>query len=220
MSRQLHLFIASIGLTFLLTSGLPAQSGIITTVAGTGVAGTAGVGGPATNAQVVPAGICVDSADNVYIVDPPTNRVLRVDASTGILTLVAGNGTAGSTGDNGPATLASLNAPRGVALDSVGNLFIVEFQGNRVRRVDAITGIITTFAGTGLSGFSGDGGPAISATLNLPFAIAFDSGGNLYIADMGNARVRQVNPVLGTIQTVAGNGTTVSSPDGSMELPN
>jgi hypothetical protein len=96
----------------------------------------------------------------------------------------------------------------------------VEFQGNRVRRVDAATGIITTFAGTGNAGFSGDGGPAINATLNLPFAIAFDTGGNLYIADAGNARVRQVNPVLGTIQTVAGNGTTVSSPDGSMELPN
>ncbi len=218
MSRLLRLFIAFTCVTLILTAPLPAQTGIITTVAGTGVAGTAGVGGPAANAQIVPAGICVDSADNMYIADPASNRVLRVDASSGTLTLVAGNGTAGSSGDNGLATQASLNAPRGVAVDRAGNLFIVEFQGNRVRRVDAGTGIITTFAGTGSSGFSGDGGPAVNATLYLPFAITFDSAGYLYIADAGNARVRQVDPVLGTITTVAGNGTNVSAPDGYMAI--
>jgi sugar lactone lactonase YvrE len=156
----------------------------------------------------------LDSADNLYIPDPTTNRVLRVAASTGILTLVAGNGTRGSGGDNGPATQASLNGPYSVAVDPAGNLFILEYNGNRVRRVDAGTGIITTFAGTGGTGFSGDGGPALGATFNFPIAIALDPAQNMYIADMGNARVRRIDAQTGIIKTVAGNGTSGFTPDG------
>src|ERR1051326_2866962 len=120
---------------------LPAQTGIITTIAGNGTSGTAGVGGPAVNAQVVPGAIAIDSSDNLYIAE--SYRVLRVDASTGVLTLVAGTGTAGPSGDGGPATAATVNGVRGLAIDAAGNLYIAEFLGNRVRRVDGQTGIIT-----------------------------------------------------------------------------
>src|SRR5690242_651532 len=156
-----------------LVPALPAQTGLINTVAGNGTSGMAGVGGLAINAQVSgQGGVAVDSGDNLYIADIPYNRVLRVDAASGILSVVAGNGVAASSGDNGPATQASVNAPYVLAFDSARNLLIVEFQGHRIRRVDALTGIITTIAGNGTPGFSGDGGPAISASLDYPDAIA------------------------------------------------
>ncbi len=202
--------------TLLLSSSLlSANDGLITTIAGTGQGGSLATGIPATTAQLItPDGICADASNNLFIADSGNNRVVRVDAVTGLLTLVAGNGAASSTGDGGPAALASINHPMGVALDGAGNLYISEIQGYRIRRVDAQTGVITTIAGTGTSGFNGDGGPAQSAAVNNPVGIAFDSNGNLYFVDMGNSRVRRIDAQTGTITTVAGNGTTTSAPDG------
>jgi len=192
-----------------------AQTGTIVTIAGTGMYGTAGVGGPAVNAELSsPGGIAIDSADNLYIADGSNNRVVRVDAATGILTLVAGNGAAVYGGDGGPAAQASIYEPGGLALDAAGNLFIVEFPSHRIRRVDSQTGIITTFAGNGTAAFSGDGGPAANASLKYPTDLAFDSAGNLFIADSGNARIRRVDAQSGIITTVAGNGTYAVTPDG------
>jgi sugar lactone lactonase YvrE len=192
-----------------------ADSGLIATIAGSGLAGAGGVGGPAANAQLTsPGGIGLDSAENLFIVDSGNNRVVRVDAVTGILTLAAGNGTAASGGDGGPAAQASINHPFAVAVDGAGNLFISEFNSHRIRRVDAQTGIITTVAGNGTMSWSGDGGPAASASLSLPMGIALDSAQNLYIADGGNFRIRRVDAQTGIITTVAGNGVSGSTADG------
>lgn len=209
-----HLTIGSF-LILAASAALPvafAQTGLINTIAG---GGTGGVGGPATNAQLNgPLGIRVDSSDDLYIADNGSNRVLRVDSATGVLTLVAGNGAAASSGDFGPATQASVYSPRDIAFDAAGDLFIAEMGGHNIRRVDAATGIITTVVGNGTAGFSGDGGPASSAQLNLPTGVVFDASGNMYIADSGNKRIRRVDALTGVITTVAGNGTTGVSPDG------
>ena len=151
--------------------------------------------------------VAADRAGNVFFVDQ--NTVLRLDAATGILTLVAGNGTPGFSGDNGPATSAQLNGPAGVAVDSAGNLYIADTGNHRIRKVS--NGVITTVAGNGTPGFSGDNGPATSAQLYNPVGVAVDSAGNLYIADAGNNRIRKVSN--GVITTVAGNGTCGFSGD-------
>ena len=187
--------------------------GIITTVAGNGVLGYSGDGGPATSAQLAPIGLAVDSAGNLYIGDG-TLRVRKVLPS-GIITTIAGNGTFGYSGDGGPGTSAQITVPSGLAVDSAGNLFILDTENNRVRRVTA-DGIITTVAGNGVPGYSGDGGPASDAQLGItnrihginPTGLAFDGAGNLYIADDGNVRVRKVTPA-GIISTVAGSGRTL-----------
>jgi hypothetical protein len=129
---------------------------------------------------------------NLFIADTWNNRIRRVDAVTGIITTVAGDSIQGFSGDGGPATSASLNSPYGVALDALGNLFIADSSNCRVRRVDAATGIITTVAGDGNWGFSGDGGPATSASLSGPFGVTVDALGNLFMADYYNNRVRIV----------------------------
>ena len=185
---------------------------IITTVTGDGGGGYGGDGGPATGAGLTwPAGSTMDAAGNLYIADQNNSRVRKVDPN-GIITTVAGNGTPGYSGDGGVASSAELNDPSDVATDSSGNLYIVEYLGARVRKVSP-GGIITTVAGNGTSGYSGDGGPATSAELSGPIGIAVDSAGNLYIADQYNNRIRMVN-LNGTIVTVAGNGTSGFSGDG------
>jgi trimeric autotransporter adhesin len=181
---------------------------------------------PASTASISPSGIAAAPNGDVYFGDRETNVVYRL--SSGGLTVVAGNGQAGFSGDGGLATQASLNQPWGLAIDKVGNLYIGDVQNARVRKVDA-SGVITTVAGNGQSGFSGDGGPAINASFGwgqttfttnggaLPAqysgGIAVDSNGVLYIADFGNSRVRQVG-LNGTITTVAGTGSTQASGDG------
>jgi sugar lactone lactonase YvrE len=185
------------------------SGGVITTVAGNGTSGFSGDGGSATNAELsFPEAIAVDNAGNLYIADTDNNRVRKV--SGGVISTVAGNGTAGYSGDGGVATSAQLSLPEGVAVDSVGNLYIADSLNSRIRRVSA--GNITTFAGNGSSGFSGDGGPAGSAALAQPDGVTVDSAGNLYIADTENSRIRKV--VAGVITTVAGNGQTGYSGDG------
>ncbi len=185
-----------------------AATGIITTVAGTGTPGYSGDNGPATSAELDdPTSISVDSGDNLYILDRGNYRIRKVSAATGVITTVAGTGTQGYSGDNGPATSAGLDDPAAIAVDSTGNLFIADGYGDRVRRVDAVTGVITTVAGNGIAGYGGDNGPATSAQLNVPGSIAVDAAGNLYIADGYNYRLRKVNAATGVITTVAGSGT-------------
>ena len=187
-------------------------SGTITTVAGTGVYGYSGDGGPATSAQIYfPHGIVLDGSGNLYFSDSYNHRIRKV-SSSGIITTVAGTGTAGYSGDGGPATSAQLNTPHGVALDGSGNLYIGDYSNNRVRKVSP-SGIITSVAGTGAAGYSGDGGPATSAQLYYPDGVFMDGSGNIYIADESNHRVRKVSP-SGIIATVAGNGTRGYSGDG------
>jgi sugar lactone lactonase YvrE len=176
-------------------------AGRITTIAGTGTAGFSGDGGPATSARLnTPHGIAVDGAGNVYIADPPNQRIRKVDTS-GRITTVAGNGSSGYNGDGIPATSARLNYPKGVEIGPDGLLYIADNNNHRVRKVDA-AGIIRTVAGTGSSGFSGDGGPATAARLAEPRNIAFGPDGSLYIVDQINDRIRRVTPG-GTITTFA-----------------
>jgi len=179
-------------------------SGIITTVAGNGTRGFSGDSGPATDAMIYPADVAVDNAGNLFIADSDNYRIRKVDPS-GIITTVAGNGTWGFSGDGGPATDAMISYAMDVAMDSTGNLFITDYNNNRIRKVD-LSGIITTVAGNGTRGFNGDGGPATDAMLRDPNTVALDSGGNLFIADYYNHRIRKVDP-SGIITTVAGNGT-------------
>ncbi|MGE7271105.1 fibronectin type III domain-containing protein [Brevibacillus panacihumi] len=187
-------------------------SGQISTVAGTGSLGFSGDEGPATSAQLNrPYGVAVDDSGNLYISDYFNNRIRKVDAS-GKISTVAGTGTRGYSGDGGPATLAQLYYPTGVAVDSSGSLYIVDNANNRIRKVDT-SGQISTVAGMGTSGYSGDGGPATSAQLNYPNGVTVDSNGNLYIADSSNHRIRKVD-TSGTISTVAGNGNLGYSGDG------
>jgi PKD repeat protein len=185
------------------------SSGIITTVAGTGTAGYSGDGGQATSAQLDgPVGVGVDAQGSVYIADQGNQRIRKL--SGGIITTVAGTGTAGFLGDGGQATSAQLNSPFGVAVDGQGNLYIADASNHRVRKVSG--GIITTVAGTGTSGYSGDGGQATSAQISEPVGVAVDGQGNLYIADYDNQRIRKVSG--GIITTVAGTGTLGFSGDG------
>jgi trimeric autotransporter adhesin len=189
-----------------------ASTGIISTFAGTGIAGYNGDGGPATSAQVFyPIGMALDPAGEVIFADTGNNRVRKIDLSGNVST-IAGNGTAGYTGDGGPATQASLDGPNYVTYDAAGNLYISDRYNNVVRKVDT-TGIITTYAGNGTAGFCGDGGPATSACLNAPKGLTTDSSGDLYITDGLNVRIRGVN-AAGTISTIAGNGQKGFSGDG------
>ena len=188
---------------------------IITTVAGAGGLGFIGDGGPATKALLdLPSGVALDREGNLFIADWGYSSVRRVDALTGSITTVAGTGVQGSTGDGGPATSALMVHPTAVAVDRAGNLFIVDWDDSRVRRVDAVTGVITTVAGTGEDGFQGDGGPATNARLSFPQGVAVDIVGNLFISDWGNNRIRMVNTATGLISTIAGTGEEGSGGDG------
>jgi len=165
----------------------------------------------ATDAPVyLPRGVAVDAAGNLFLADASNNRIRRVDASTKMITTVAGNGTAGYSGDGGAATVAMINNPGGIALDGAGNLYFVDSNNSVIRRVDAVSGIITTVAGNGTSGYTGDGGAAIAAELSFSDGnggLAFDTAGNLYIADTGNNVIREVNTATpSTISTVVGTG--------------
>ncbi len=183
----------------------------VSTVAGNGLLSRSGDGGAAISAQLnAPLGVALDTQGNLYIADTSNNQVRKVTPA-GVISTIAGTGTAGSAGDGNAATAAQLNAPQGLAVDSAGALYIADVQNHKVRKVAG--GIITTFAGSGTAGFGGDGGSAGSAQLNLPMGVAVDAAGNVYIAEFGNNRVRKVT-VNGNIDTLAGSGANGYSGDG------
>ena len=181
-------------------------TGIITTVVGEGGNnGDDGDGGPATAAHIDgPKGIIFDANWNLLIADSGNAKIRRVDAATGVITTIAGTGETGLSGDGGPATAAQLDEPRTLALAPDGSIYFTEPKANKVRRIDP-SGIITTFAGTGKAGFSGDGGPATKAQLNFNRGVNVDGAGTVWIADSLNQRIRKVD-AAGIITTAAGNG--------------
>ncbi len=222
---------------------ITASTSIITTIAGTGIAGFSGDGGQATSANIkLPSGVNLDSSLNVYFSDFGGFFVIRkITVSTGVISTVAGTGsTSGAyNGDNIQATAATLNVPFDVVLDSYNNLYISDRINNRIRKVDASTGVITTVVGTGTASSSGDGGAATSATINQPCFSRFDSSGNYYISECEGNRVRKVITVttdiptstpsvqptyypslsphsISVISTIAGTGTASYSGDGSL----
>lgn len=195
--------------------------GIISTVAGDHAVGRpdigfAGDGGPATQALLNgPTGIAVDASGTIYFIDQGNHRIRRI-APNGIVATIAGNGTPGDSGDGGPATRAQFNFGAGIGpnltVDARGNVYVADINNHRVRRI-SIDGIVTTVAGTGRAGYSGDGGPGLAAQLSLPFGVALDRAGRLLIADSGNSRIRAVDNE-GVIRTFAGNGRLDYTGDG------
>jgi len=187
---------------------ITASTGIITTVAGDGAAGFAGDNAAGTAAKLFqPQNIALDAAGNLYIADTDNERIRRVDAATGVITTVAGNGTAGYGGDGLLATALTteLNQPAALAFDASGNWYIADAQNNRIRAVSASTGIITTVAGSGVVGDTGDGASAKAAELDAPSGLAVDPAGNIYIADTQNNAIRKVSSASGLISTIARN---------------
>jgi hypothetical protein len=201
------------GSTTVTIAGVAIKAGDIATVAGNGTRNYSGDGGPATSAELEPIAVAVDTTGNIYIADLYSSRIREVTASTGIISTVAGDGTAGYSGDGGAATSAELNHPDGVAVDTAKNIYIADDGNNRVRKVTFSTGFISTVAGNGTAGYAGDGGPPTSAELNGPGGLAADSAGNIYIGDYLNNRIRWVASTS-VISTVAGNGTAGYAGDG------
>src|SRR5947207_6497367 len=190
---------------------------VITTAVGTVDAGFAAASGPATAALLNgPFDVAFDRAGNLCFADPFNPRIRRVDARSGGITTVAGNGEPGYSGDGGPAMRASLTGPYGIAMDRAGNIFVADRLNRRVRRIDAANGTITTLAGTGEPAYSGDGGPAARAGLAEPNGLALDAEErHLYIADVADHRVRIVGLSAGTIDTFAGIGQAEHGGDGA-----
>lgn len=184
------------------------KSGVITTVAGTGgKSGYGGDGGLATKAGFKePNGLCLDRAGKMYVADVADQRVRVVDLKTGVITTFAGDGTKKSAGDGGPLAKATFAGPRAVAVGPDGLVYVVEREGNSVRRADPAKGTIERFAGTGKKGFAGDGGKALDATFDGPKEIDIDAAGNVYVVDTENEAIRAINAKTGVITTVAGKG--------------
>lgn len=193
-------------LIFAVTFSLPASAQIITTIVGTGYGGYSGDNGPAISCELkFPYSTALDAAGNLYIADGGNNCVRKVDKATGIITTIAGTGVFGYNGDNIPGSSATLSSPSSIAFDATGNIYISDNGNHRIRKINS-AGIITTVAGTGMYGFSGDNGPATDAQIYSPHGIAFDGDSNLYICDDLNRRIRMVN-TSGTITTVVGTGS-------------
>lgn len=207
-----YLRICTVLLPFLLIH-LAGSAQIITTIAGSGFNGNTGNNGPALCAGILyPPDVYVDPAGNIYIAT--SNSVRKVDGATGIITTIAGSDSYGYGGDGGPATQALFKFIIGICGDGSGNLYIAEYSGHRIRKINTATGIVTTVAGNGTAGYSGDGGPAINAAINTPHGIRVDKLGNIYFADTYNNRIRKINVATGIITTVAGTGSPTHTGDG------
>ena len=186
----------------------------ITRTAGLQSAGYDGDDGSALDARfAMPVGVVPDAYGNLIIADTGNNRIRKVAATTGMITTIAGTGVVGSEGDGGAAVNAALNKPMRPALDAFGNIYFADSLNNKIRRIDAVSGLITTMAGTGTAGFSGDDGPAVSASLNSPSGVRFGTDGGMYVSDTGNNRIRKIG-ANGIIVTIAGSGAAATSGDG------
>ena len=187
------------------------------TAAGPAVSTLIGTGSPGYSDREVnnPYGLTIGPDRALYFCDLDNQRIRRLDLSTRQTTTIAGNGQKAYSGDGGPAASASLNMPHEIQFDAAGNLYIAERDNHVVRKVDAKTGVVSTVAGTGVPGFSGDGGPATRAQLRQPHSIAVDRAGRLLICDVGNHRVRQLDLSSGTIETYGGTGERLPTPDGA-----
>ena len=197
-------------LTLAVSSRAAAQAKSVATFAGTGVAGY--------SAQQInnPYGLVTGPDGAIYFCDLDNQRIRKIDPATRRMVTVAGNGTRGYSGDGGPATAASLNMPHEIEFDASGHFYLAERDSHVIRKVDGKTGIISTFAGTGTAGFSGDGGPASSAQLRQPHSIAIDPAKTfLLICDIGNHRIRRVELATGVIETFGGTGERQPTPDGA-----
>ena len=184
-------------------------AGNLSTVAGTGTQGFSGDGGPAIKAQLdAPSAVVLDSAGNLFIADTHNHRIRRIDAATYVITTIAGTGIAGFSGDGGPATMAALASPLGLAIGPANLLYLADSRNHRVRSIDLQTGVITTVAGGATQGFSGDGNAAINARLDTPSGLAIDSNRNVFVADTENHRVRRIDATDHTITTVAGSSAS------------
>jgi sugar lactone lactonase YvrE len=191
------------------------STGILTTVVGDGTKGFAGDGGPATSARIdEPYGLALDRENHLFFVDRLNRRVRRVDARTGLISTVAGDGTKTFSGDGGPATKAGLVEPNGIALDRTGRLYIADVADQRVRVVDLNTGIISTFAGTGKRAHEGDGGPASKASIAGPRAVEVGPDGTVWVLEREGNTLRAVDPGTGLISTRAGTGKKGYTGDG------
>lgn len=205
--RFVVLCLTAAGMLGASESLLSAEEWRITTVAGTGVETDNGRAGSAKTVNLgQPFGVEIGPDDALYITEVANHRVWRLDRKAGELKVIAGTGRKGYSGDGGLATEADMNEPYEIRFDAAGHLFVVEMRNHIVRRIDAKTGRITTVAGTGTEGFSGDGGPAIQAQLKVPHGLVLDGRGGLYIADIGNNRIRRVDLETGMIDTFAGTG--------------
>lgn len=206
---------SSLLLALAFLPSLRAEEWTISTIAGTGEAGFKGDGGPAREAQVDnPFGITRGPDGALYFCEYTGQRIRKID-SKGIITTIAGTGEVGYSGDGGPALSATFNKPHEVRFDPKGDLYLTDMVNHAIRKIDMKTGIITTFAGTGQAGYSGDGGPADKAQLKQPHSLQFGPGGDLYICDIGNHVIRRVDMKTGIISTFSGTGKAGDTPDGA-----
>ncbi len=194
---------------------IDAKSGTVSTFAGTGVAGFSGDGGPADRAQFrQPHSIAFDASGNLLVCDIQNARIRAINLKTGLISTYAGTGERGATPDEGPLEGAALNGPRSIDTDADGNVYLALREGNAVFKIDRQTRRLTRIAGTGETGYSGDGGPARAAKLNGPKGIAYSPDGSVYIADTESHIIRRIDLKSGTISTVMGTGTRGDGPDG------
>ena len=202
----------------LLAAHTPLAAATLRTIAGTGVKGFSGDGGPANAAQINnPFGVVRGPDGNLWFCEYGGQRI-RTISSSGTIRTVAGNGQTGYTGDGGPATAASLNQPHEIRFDRAGDLYIVDMQNHAVRKVVLSTGLITTIAGTGKKGFTGDHGPALAATLAGPKGLTVGRDGRVYLVDTENHAIRVIDPQTQLITTVVGMGKLADGPDGDSPL--
>jgi sugar lactone lactonase YvrE len=198
---------------------MPLATGVIETVVGTGVKGYTGDGGPALQALLSEPFMCAfDAQGNLYVAEATNHCVRRIDKVTGVITTVAGNGTPGYSGDGGPATRGTMNQPYALQIDANGDMYIVDRLNAVIRRVAAATGLITTVAGTGQPGFSGDGGSGTRAQLREPNDCFLDGRGGLLIADVQDQRIRRLHLTTGVITTFAGTGEKARAGDGGAAI--